>query len=459
MANALPPDFNGTAVLENIATLQSSLQTAQTNYNEALDTIWMLLAALLVFFMHAGFSLLETGSVRLKNTQNIMAKNLIVVTLGFLCWFVLGWPLAYGAGTNGFVGGSEFFTMGFLDENGEPGNKFRQWFFQGAFCATGATIVSGAMAERTQLKGFIIFVCTMCAIIYPIVAHWTWSGVGFLNNANGSIVGPAYMDFAGSGIVHMVGGVAALCGSIVVGPRRGRFENIAGETFDVNNVPYCVVGTFFLWFGWYGFNPGSTLEMHTASVAHQAGLVAVNTTLAPCASGLVVFALRAWVVKPKALDVCGFCNGILAGLVSITAGCAVVHPWEAIVIGCIGGFVYQGTSMLLEKLQVDDVVDAFPVHGGGGCWGVLALGFFGPKETGGNGAFYGGDQLGVQIVAVLIIAAWSAGLSLALFIPLKKMNFLRLSDTFQEKGADHMEHSPQKAYEIQGDHADKTDKL
>jgi len=315
--------------------------------------------------------------------------------------------------------------------------------------------VSGAMAERTQLKGFITYVITMTAIIYPIVVYWGWSGSGFLNYKNDdgeskSIVGPKLIDFAGSGIVHMVGGVAALCGAAIVGPRLGRFDGSRpDETYDPNSVPFCVVGTFFLWFGWYGFNPGSTLQMHTKADGISAGLVAVNTTLAPCCGGLVVFGLRRFVCPPKNLDVCGFCNGILAGLVSITAGCGACQPWEACLIGFVGGFIYQGASMGLKYLKIDDVVDAFPVHGACGCWGVIAMGFFGDPNLGfgGNGVFYGGDQLGTQIVAVLIFGAWSAVLSCLVFVPMKVLGALRLSDEFQTKGADQMEHSPPKAYE------------
>merc|ERR550537_1878805 len=187
--------------------------------------------------------------------------------------------------------------------------------------------------------------------------------------------------------------------------------------------------------------------MKTASDAHTAGLVAVNTTLAPCGAGLLVFLLRAKVVSPKLLDVGGFCNGILAGLVSITAGCAFVKPWEAVIIGFVGAFVYQGASMLLQKIKIDDVVDAFPVHGACGIWGVLALGLFGDEDEGmgGNGLFYGGDQFRVQVVGIIVIAAWTAVLSFAIMAPLRKLGLLRLSDAFQKEGADSMEHSPRRA--------------
>jgi len=255
------------------------------------------------------------------------------------------------------------------------------------------------------------------------------------------------MDFAGSGLVHLVGGVGALCGSMFVGPRKDRWQK--EDEFVAHKIPFVVLGTFCLWFGWYGFNPGSTLSMHDKDTAYTAGIVAVNTTLAPCVAGLTVFILRALVFPPRLLDVGGFCNGILAGLVSITAGCAFVKPWETIIIGLIGGVVYQLASMLLRVLKVDDVVDAFPVHGACGIWGVIALGLFGnPDEgLGGNGVFYGGNQLGVQLFGLLMIILWVGFFSVAIFLPLRVAKLLRLSDDFQDKGADLMEHSPRKAYE------------
>jgi Amt family ammonium transporter len=224
------------------------------------------------------------------------------------------------------------------------------------------------------------------------------------------------------------------------------------DEFVPHNIPFVVLGTFCLWFGWYGFNPGSTLAMKSKSDAHTAGLVAVNTTLAPCVGGLVVFMLRALVVPPRLLDVGGFCNGILAGLVSITAGCAFVKPWETIIIGFIGGLIYQGASMLIRKLKIDDVVDAFPVHGACGIWGVIALGLFGDPDEGlgGNGIFYGGNQLGVQLFGLAMIILWVGTLSCMIFAPMRMAGLLRLSDDFQDAGADLMEHSPSKAYAAQG---------
>mmetsp|Transcript_42253 Transcript_42253/g.130925 ORF Transcript_42253/g.130925 Transcript_42253/m.130925 type:complete len:454 (+) Transcript_42253:104-1465(+) len=425
-----------------LTAMAADMQAVRDDYNEAMDTIWMLLAALLVFFMHAGFSLLEAGSVRAKNAQNILAKNLVVVTVGFLCWWVFGYALALGVPEepNKFAGSKGVFMHDWHKEQ----TSYRVWFFQGAFCATAATIVSGAMAERTQLKGFIVYTVLMTILIYPVVVYWGWSGNGWLSDMD-----PAYMDFAGSGIVHMVGGVGALCGAAIVGPRKGRFDEDQSEDFAPHNVPFLVLGTFCLWFGWYGFNPGSTGSMHDKATAVTAGRVAVNTTLAPCAAGLLVFFLRAIVIPPRVLDVGGFCNGILAGLVAITAGCASVEPYESVIIGFLGGLIYQGVSMLLRKIKVDDVVDAFAVHGANGLWGILALGFFGSEEMGGNGAFHGhgASQLGTQVIAGIVIALWTAAFSIAIFLPLRLAGALRLGDDFQDSGADAVEHSPNRAYE------------
>eukprot|EP00929_Paragymnodinium_shiwhaense_P048993 TRINITY_DN24733_c0_g1_i2.p1 TRINITY_DN24733_c0_g1~~TRINITY_DN24733_c0_g1_i2.p1 ORF type:complete len:465 (+),score=103.22 TRINITY_DN24733_c0_g1_i2:93-1487(+) len=439
-------------LLLELKALKKDLRAARADYDESLDTIWMLLAGLLVFFMHAGFSLLEAGCVRFKNAQNILAKNLIVVCIGFLCWYALGWGLAYGVpeSPNKVIGLTQFFAHGFMDDK----TLFRNWFFQGAFCATAGTIVSGAMAERTQLKGFGIYTILMTSIIYPLVIHWGWSGAGFLSYTNDdgegvSVVGPAFLDFAGSGLVHLTGGVGAFCGALFVGPRKGRFDpNVDQDEFMGHSIPFCVLGTLALWFGWYGFNPGSTLAMHDADTAYTAGVVAVNTTLSPCCAGIVVFLLRALVIPPRLLDVGGFCNGILAGLVSITAGCAVLHPWESIITGLLGGLIYQAFSMLMQRLKIDDVVDAVAVHGACGIWGVMAAGIFGNPDFGfgGNGLIYGGDQLITQIFGVIVIIAWVGALSSLIFLPLKFLKMLRLSDKFQDEGADVMEHTPTKAY-------------
>merc|ERR1712070_1288639 len=294
----------------------------------------------------------------------------------------------------------------------------------------------------------------MTAIIYPIVVYWGWSGSGMLSYTDddgegASIVGPAYIDFAGSGLVHLTGGIGALVGAVIVGRRKGRFEDTVDQAeFCAHNVPFQVIGTLALWFGWFGFNPGSTLSMHDKGAAYTAGIVAVNTTLTPCIASLIVFALKALVLPPRRLDIGGFCNGILAGLVSITAGCAVVKAWESLIIGVIGAFVYVGSSFLLQYLKVDDPVDAFSVHGACGIWGVLAAGIFGnPDEgNGGNGLLYGENQIITQFVAIILIVLWVGCLSASVFFPLKLAGLLRLSDGHQDEGADALEHSPTKAY-------------
>jgi len=432
---------------EAVAVLESAMDTMIGDMNESLDTIWMLVCAMLVF-LHAGFSLLEAGTERVKNTQNILAKNLMVVTVGFLCWYVVGYPVALGPGVdaNRFAGSKGSLMDGFW----EAKSTFRVWFFQGCFCATGATIVSGAIAERARLDGFTMYTVLMTCAIYPVVIYWGWSGSGIFNYAeNGaqkSLVGPPLMDFAGSGLVHLVGGIGAFCGTLLVGTGVGRWE--AEEDFEAHSIPFCVVGTFFLWFGWYGFNPGSTLQMHTASDGFTASLVAVNTTLAPCCSALMVFTLRALVVMPRKLDVGGMCNGILAGLVSITGPCAFVKPFEAIIIGLLGGAIYQCASTMMRRAKLDDVVDAFAVHGACGMWGLVAAGLFGdPAEgLGGNGFFYSGNQLQTQMFAALLIILWVGGLSSIAFFALGRVGMLRLSDDIQKEGADAAEHAPKKAY-------------
>lgn len=342
-----------------------------------------------------------------------------------------------------------FFSDGLMDDK----LLFRSWLFQGAFCATGGTIVSGAMAERTQLKGFAIYTFLMTAFMYPCAAYWGWSGAGFLNYSEDgksvSIVGPGMLDFAGGGLIHMVGGAGALVGAIIVGPRYQRFgPDEDPDAFNGHSIPFCVLGTFILWLGWYGFNPGSTLEMHTLRKAQVASVVAVNTTLSPCVAGLIVFFLRAKVVEPKLLDVAGFCNGVLAGLVAITAPCAYVNHWEALIIGGFAAFFYQGSSMLMIRLRIDDVVDAVAVHFTNGLWGLLAAGLFGNPDDGlgGNGLFHGGDQLGTQVFSAVILILWAGVISLLIFLPLRLLAWLRFDDKFQSAGADIMEHSPMKAY-------------
>jgi len=424
-----------------------------TQYNESLDTIWMLICGYLVWFMSAGFCFLEMGSVRVKNSQNILAKNLIVPVVAFLCWYVMGYALAFGVTEtpNKFIGGTYFVLYGF----GDNLQQLRRWFFQGAFCDTSASIVSGGVAERMTFFGYVVHTVIMTAFIYPVCVYWAWSGSGWLNYSEDggvkykSTIGPAYQDWAGSGVIHLVGGVAALCGAIVVGPRKGRFsEDAKQEDFLPHSVPFTVLGTFILWLGWYGFNPGCVAGLHTDMQAYTAANALVNTTLAPCAGGLVAWLLRRYVLAPYIFDVPALCNGVLAGLVAVTAGSGFVKHWEALIIGALAGVFYCLSVKLLTKLQIDDPIDAVSVHFTNGLWGTIAIGFFGnPKEPfGGNGVFYGGDQLGVQVVACICFIVWSAVWSLLIFIPLRLLGYLRWSDEIQDLGADVSQHSPTKNY-------------
>jgi len=423
---------------QRIAQLEADFVAARFTFDECLDTVWMLVTTMLIFFMHAGFSLIEVGFVRFKSSHYILAKNLVVVALSFICWFALGYPLAYGEGDSEpsvFAGGEGGFAMSGLYSRKE---LLRHWLWQGACCATSATIASGAMAERTKVKGFVAYAVVMSSVIYPIVAHWAWSRTGIFKYEEGgawrSLAGPVVVDFAGSGMVHLVGGVSALVGAVVVGPRRGRFDNVEVEAeFEAHSVPFVVIGTLFLWFGWFGFNGGSTAAMHETSQAQTAASVAVNTALAPCIAGFVVFVLNSEVLGGKGFDVPRFCNGILAGLVSITASCARIVSWEALLIGFVGALVFVGTSRLLLRLKIDDVVDAFAVHGACGLWGMVAAGLFGGPVRGGNGSLYGGDQLPAQLLAIVIISLWAGVLSMAVFLPLRVAGLLRHGNDFQER--------------------------
>ncbi|CAJ1393444.1 unnamed protein product [Effrenium voratum] len=304
----------------------------------ALDSAWLCLCGALVMFMHAGFAMLETGCCRAKNASNVLMKNLVNVCVGTLGWWSLGWAFAYGAQNgNGFIGTTGFFGWDFYSQDATTGvitpvtcngegcqSTMLSWFFQWAFCTAGATIVSGAVAERVKSPTYAAYAFFMTSFIYPVVVAWTWGG-GWI----ASVLDVGYMDFAGSGVVHLTGGVSGLAGTIVLGPRKGRFVN--PEEFEPHNLPLVVLGTFALWFGWYGFNPGSTLGMHDGATGALAAQVAMNTTLAAATGGITVFILRFAILRKY--DVGGLCNGILAGLVSITAGCGNMECGSAFATG------------------------------------------------------------------------------------------------------------------------------
>mmetsp|Transcript_48593 Transcript_48593/g.80710 ORF Transcript_48593/g.80710 Transcript_48593/m.80710 type:complete len:404 (-) Transcript_48593:590-1801(-) len=374
---------------------------------------------------------------------------------------------------NGFIGNDlggssqgagEFFLAGYKDHEGN-GSKYAFWWFQFVFAAAASTIVSGAMAERTALPGYLIYTTVITGLIYPVVAHWVWSSYGWASafNTQQNYLKPfrgGCVDFAGSGVVHMTGGVAALVGAICVGPRIGRFDSekkvcpMPGHSTTLQ-----VLGTFILWFGWYGFNPGSTLGISAPNYARDAARSVVTTTLSAAAGGITVVLLA--FALTKTWEVGAVCNGILAGLVSITAGCSVVLPWHAFLIGITGGCVYFGTSNLILKiLKIDDPLDAFAVHGACGFWGVIMAACFAfPDYTYSgyiNGShsrkglfFNDGMLLEAALVTLIAEIAWVGGMSCILFIPMKFAGILRVSAEVEEAGMDVSKHGGS-AYEIQG---------
>jgi len=430
------------------------------------DCIWLILCGALVMFMQAGFAMLEAGVVRLKNVQNILMKNLMDVCCGCMGWWAFGWAFAYGgpfddkgATKNRFIGGRQFFGSGFmktLNDGQQVPDEAKQlsWFFQWAFCSAASTIVSGGVAERVNFPGYLVYSIFMTSFIYPVCVCWTW-GYGFLYD---KVNDTGYMDFAGSGIVHMVGGVGALVGAAVSGARKGRWED--PELFEAHNMPLVVLGTFILWFGWYGFNCGSTLGLSDSKTGLLAAQVAMNTTIAASIGGITVFSIK--FALGRKYEIGSLCNGILAGLVSITAGCGNVECGTAWAIGLLGGFVYVGASKGLQLLKVDDPLDAFAVHGACGAWGVLPAAFFdwgkgfdfahgwsGFDCVSKNGACApgaGGEIIAANIVEVVAISSWVAILSLAIFVPLRMAGLLVAADDLQEMGMDAAKHSPTKAY-------------
>ena len=432
------------------STAQAQEVEAVDDLTSALDTTWLLIAAFLVFFMQAGFAMVEAGFVRTKNVANILMKNMLDVSVGAIAFWAVGWAFAYGfsegGSSNGFIGTSQFFL------SGDFGDDYAGWIFQFAFAATAATIVSGAMAERTAFHGYLFYTVFITAIIYPVVVHWAWSGDGWLTafpNDGDPIGTNGYMDFAGSGVVHMVGGFAGLMGAMIVGPRLGKYAS-GGQVNAIpgHNISMAVLGMFILWFGWYGFNPGSTLGL-SGGLAALAAKVAVNTTLAAAAGAACITFISKF--RYGKYDTGLTVNGALGGLVGITAPCASVDPWAAVVIGLVAAPVVLFGVELLDKLKIDDVVGAVSVHGFSGVWGVLAVGLFATEtgvldHTGAASDQYGllvgggAEQLGIQALGAAAIIAWTCAASGILFLAIKYTVGLRVSPEEELRGLDIDEH-------------------
>ncbi len=393
-----------------------------------IDNMWLLVAAFLVMFMQPGFAMVEAGFTRSKNTANILMKNLMDFSIGSLLYWIIGFTIMYGDSIGGFIGMPDLFFMS--DGFGDNYSDYADLFFQTVFAATAATIVSGAMAERTEFKSYLIFSIVITVLIYPISGHWTWGG-GWLSQLG-------FHDFAGSSIVHSVGAWVGLAGAAIIGPRIGKYDaDGKAKAIPGHNLALGALGVFILWFGWFGFNPGSQLAAAGTDNAVAIGHIAVTTNLA-AAAGAVTAMLVSWFrYKRPALSIS--LNGALAGLVAITAGCDAVDPMGAVAIGVIAGFVLPFAVEFFDKvLKIDDPVGAISVHGVSGAFGTLAVGLFSTSE----GLFYGhgAKLLGIQAIGVLAFFVWAAGLGLILFYILKKLNILRVSRRIEEEGLDVYEH-------------------
>ena len=411
-----------------------ALQEVAQGLQTTLDNVWILVAALLVLFMQAGFALVEAGLTRAKNVANVMMKNLMDLCFGALSFFAVGFAIAFGGGFDGigrFVGGGGWFLGdgAFTYGNLTP---FTFFIFQVAFAATAATIVSGAMAERTQFKSYIAYSIVVSALIYPIVVRWQWGG-GWLYQLS-----TPFHDFAGSSIVHLTGGIAAFAGTRALGPRIGKY----GADGKVNviaghSIPLVITGCFILLIGWFGFNPGSQLGADPVI-----GRIALATLLAGSAGAAVAMFTTWYRGKP---DVAMAGNGLLAGLVGVTAGCYAVTTVGAVIIGAISGLLVIGSVHMFDKFKIDDPVGAISVHGVCGVFGTIAVGLFSNESSEGfisKGLFYGGrtDQLVSQIIGVLGIGAFVLVASTILFAVIKRTMGLRVSPEEELAGLDMFEH-------------------
>jgi len=384
--------------------------------------VWTLVAAALVFFMQAGFAMVECGFTRAKNAINIMMKNLMDFSMGSLAFWAVGFGLMFGATSSGWFGTSGFFLSDFSPD-GDPW-VLAFWMFQVVFCATAATIVSGAMAERTKFVGYLIYTLVLSALIYPIFGAWAWGG---LFNGGGWLEKMGFIDFAGSTVVHSVGGWAALAGTLILGPRLGKYGS-DGKIRPIlgHNIPLAALGVFILWLGWFGFNPGST-----TTADKSIAMIFVNTNLA-AAAGSVVAMLVSWIKFGKP-EISMSLNGALAGLVAITAGCANVSPGSAIVIGAVAGVLVVFAVLFFDRIRIDDPVGAVSVHGVNGAWGTLAAGIF---NIGGTSAAI----IGVQVLGIAVCFVWTFATALALFKLIDLTIGLRVSPEEEAEGLDPAEH-------------------
>ena len=397
------------------------------------DTIWVLIGAFLVFSMQPGFAMVETGFTRAKNAANIVMKNVMDMSLGSIVFWILGFGLMFGEDIGGFIGAPDFFVKGDYGA-AYPSSSF--FIFQTMFCATAATIVSGAMAERTNFLVYCIYSVLISALVYPISGHWIWGG--------GWLAEMGFHDFAGSTAVHMVGGVAALIGAKMIGPRIGKYnEDGSVNAIPGHSIPLGALGVFLLWFGWFGFNGASTVCATGDEALISMGDIFITTNMA-AAAGSTATMIYTWVRYGKP-DVSMTLNGVLAGLVAITAGCDVVSPAGALIIGLLAGvLVVVAVEFFDQKLKIDDPVGAISVHGVCGAFGTIVTGLFATKD----GLFYGGGTsfLMTQIIGVVTVAIYVAIAMSIIFGVLDKLFGLRVSEAEEIKGLDMEEHGLLSSY-------------
>jgi Amt family ammonium transporter len=403
----------------------ATLAAQQVELTHAIDTVWVAICAALIFQMEGGFALLEAGFVRSKNAVSIIAKVMIDILFGGVAFYLVGFGIAYGH-SNGYWA----FDFGISKEDLGLGLTISNslfWFIQMGFAVAAISIVSGGVAERMKMWSYAVFVTIFCAVMYPLAANWVW-------NPNGWLAVQGFNDFAGSAAVHAMGGFAALAGAIVLGPRLGKYnEDGSINAIPGHNLTLSAVGAFMLWFGWFGFNPGSTLG--AVGKWELIGSVATNTFLASAAGGISTICYT--FLRYKKVDITMVINGVLAGLVAITAGCNVVSPNSALIIGLVAGTLVDMAVVIVDNLKIDDPVGAIAVHGINGFFGTIAVGLFSEK----NGLFITGEtgQLMIQFTGVAVISVFSFVLTYTIFKILKATMGIRLSHKAESAGIDAVE--------------------
>ncbi|KAL9411041.1 hypothetical protein AB3S75_044756 [Citrus x aurantiifolia] len=449
---------NATDATSAASLICSQLEAINNKFSDtayAVDSTYLLFSAYLVFSMQLGFAMLCAGSVRAKNTMNIMLTNVLDAAAGGLFYYLFGFAFAFGTPSNGFIGRHNFALKSFPTSNFDYSYFLYQW----AFAIAAAGITSGSIAERTQFVAYLIYSSFLTGFVYPVVSHWFWSVDGWASASNTGdlLFGSGVIDFAGSGVVHMVGGIAGLWGAYIEGPRIGRFDRSGQSVLRGHSASLVVLGTFMLWFGWYGFNPGSFTKILSAynTGSHYGqwsaiGRTAVTTTLAGCTAALTtLFGKR---ILSGHWNVTDVCNGLLGGFAAITAGCSVVEPWAAIVCGFVAAVVLIACNKLAEKAKYDDPLEAAQLHGGCGAWGVIFTSLFAKEKfvnevyPGKPGRPYGlfmgggGKLLAAHVIQILVVAGWVSATMGPLFFVLHKLKLLRISPEDEMAGMDLTRH-------------------